>query len=80
MQCKCMKTITIDDEAYGLLTSLKRKKGDSFTKVIKRSLIKPCETAGELLDAYEQMPPPNLDPEIMDKILKDRGRRSGGRK
>ena len=48
----CMKTITIDNDAYELLSSLKQDKGDSFTKVILRHVHKPCDTAGELLDYY----------------------------
>jgi predicted CopG family antitoxin len=31
-----MKTITLDDEAYGRLKSWKRAPGDSFSKVVKR--------------------------------------------
>ena len=74
------KTITIDEDAYEILASLKEGQGDSFTKVIRRHLHKPLETAGELLDYYEQAPPPNVDLEILEKIRKQRGRRSGGRK
>jgi predicted CopG family antitoxin len=74
------KTITIDDDAYKLLVSLKEGPGDSFTKVIKRKIFVPIENAGELLDAQYKMPPPNVDLELMDKMLKERGRRSGGRK
>ena len=75
-----MKTITIDDEAYELLSSLKQDKGDSFTKVILRHVRKPCNTAGELLDYYAGKPPPDIDWGILDKIAAGRGRRSGGRK
>ena len=32
----CMKTITLDDEAYSRLRSWKRSPGDSFSKVVKR--------------------------------------------
>jgi predicted CopG family antitoxin len=74
------KTITIDDDAYKLLASLKQGERDSFTKVIRRHVVKPAETCGELLDAYETAPPPRVDPEILDRLLKQRGRRSGGRK
>ena len=44
------KTITIDDEAYKLLSSLKRRGGDSFTKVILRHLNRPADTGAELLE------------------------------
>lgn len=74
------KTITINDDVYKLLVSLKEGPGDSFTEVIRRHVHKPLETAGELLDYYESQPPPNVDLEILEKVLKGRGRRSGGRK
>ena len=81
MQCSYMsKTITIDDDVYKTLSSLKQGPGDSFTKVLRRHVTKPLDTAGELLDAYEYMPPPKVDPKMLDRLLKERGRRSGGRK
>ena len=77
----CMgKTITIDDNAYKLLSSLKIGPQDSFTRVILRNIRKPLETCGEILDAHKQLPPPNINPELLEKVLKGRGRRSGGRK
>ena len=77
----CMsKTITIEDDVYDLLASLKEDSRDSFTRVIRRYLPKPCETAGELLDAYEHVPPPKVNWEALEKIRAGRGRRSGGRK
>lgn len=33
---RCMKTITLDEEAYRRLKAWKRKPGDSFSKVVKR--------------------------------------------
>ena len=82
MYDSCMsKTITIDDDVYELLSSLKEGPGDSFTKVLRRNVHKPLELCGELLDAYEQNPPPHkADLEIMKRIGRERGRRSGGRK
>jgi predicted CopG family antitoxin len=74
------KTITIEDDAYDLLRSLKLGPDDSFTKVIRRHVHKPLETAGELLDFYENFPPPKLDAEVLEEIRTGRGRRSGGRK
>lgn len=77
----CMgKTITIEDDVYELLRSLKVGPDDSFTKVLRRHVHKPLETAGELLDHYENSPPPKVNWDVLDKIRKDRGRRSGGRK
>lgn len=74
------KTITIDDDVYKLLASLKQNGGDSFTKVLRRHVHKPAETAGELLDAYENGPPPKVQPLAIKNLLSQRSRRSGGRK
>jgi predicted CopG family antitoxin len=81
MHGSCMsKTITIDDDVYKLLSSLKEGPGDSFTKVLRRHVHNPVETAGELLDLYETEPPPRANPALLKGLLKARGRRSGGRK
>lgn len=74
------KTITTDDDVYQLLSALKRDSGDSFTKVLRRHVHKPTETAGELLDAYENEPPPKVQPLALKRLLNQRGRRSAGRK
>ena len=74
------KTITIDDDVYRLLLSLKEGPRDSFTKVIRRHVHKPLETAGELLDYYEQQPAPTIDGALLQRIRTERGRRSGGPK
>ena len=75
------KCITVDDATYRLLRSLKRGPRDSFTKVIQRNVFKPLETCGELLDSYEQDPPPQkADPGRLKRIERERSRRSGGRK
>lgn len=74
------KTITIDDDAYKLLSSLKRRPGDSFTKVILRHLNRPADTGGELLEAMEKLPPPDVDLAMLKRIERERSRRSGGRK
>ena len=77
----CMsKTITIDDDVYKLLSSLKQDSGDSFTKVLRRHVHKPAETAGELLDAYENEPAPKADIVALKRLQAQRGRQSGGRK
>jgi hypothetical protein len=74
------KTITIDDNAYKLLSSLKRGARDSFTQVILRHFHKPAETCGELLDAMADEPPPRVDLAILKRVAANRGRRSGGRR
>jgi predicted CopG family antitoxin len=74
------KTITIDDDVYHLLVSLKQGERDSFTKVLRRSVHKPVETAGELLDVYENEPPPKVNLAILDRLFEERGRRSRRKK
>jgi predicted CopG family antitoxin len=76
----CMsKTITIEDDVYALLASLKQSSADSFTKVLRRHVHKPAETCEELLAAMEAEPPPRVDLGVLDRMAKGRGRRSGGR-
>jgi predicted CopG family antitoxin len=74
------KSITIQEDVYELLASLRQDKGDSFNNVIRRHLPRPLDTAGEILDAYEHAPAPKINWEVLDKIAAGRGRRSGGRK
>lgn len=81
MHYSCMsKTITIEDDVYELLASLKEDSRDSFTRVIRRHLPRRCDTAGELLDVYEHAPLPKVNWDVLDKLAAGRGRRSGGRK
>lgn len=73
----CMsKTITLDDEAYALLASLKTGPRDSFTQVVLRHVRKPADTCGELLEAFADYEPPEVKPEEIDRFLAQRGRRS----
>lgn len=48
-----MKTITLDDEAYGRLRSWKRSSGDSFSKVVKR-VVPEAGTLGALARFVEE--------------------------
>jgi predicted CopG family antitoxin len=74
------KSITIGDDAYRLLASLKQNGRDSFTKVILRHVYRPAETCGELLDLMENEPPPPVDTKVLERLAEGRGRKSGGRK
>ena len=74
------KTITIDDAAYNLLSALKQGKRDSFSQVIHRNIARKASTCGELEEAYQDAPPPNIDLDVLDRIMKERGRRSSRRK
>lgn len=70
-----MRTITIGDDAYDLLKSLKQE-GDSFTTVIRKHVHKPLETCGEIADWYESQPPPPINLDRLERYQKQRGRRS----
>ncbi len=71
------KTITIDDHVYRMLASLKRDRRDSFTEVIRRHLPHQCDTAGELLDAYESAPPPKINWATLERSLPKGGGAQG---
>lgn len=62
-----MKTITLDEEAYALLKSWKRKPKDSFSSVVKKVVPRPG-TMGSMLSYLDSTPPG--DPE-KDRILED---------
>jgi predicted CopG family antitoxin len=66
------KTISMDDDVYKLLSSLKQDHGDSFSKVLRRHVHKPAETAGELLDAYANEPPPKVEPLALKRLRASR--------
>ena len=77
----CMsKNVTLDDEAYDLLKSLKIGPQDSFSQVVRRNIHRPANTCGELLDLEKKLPPLSVDLDKLDRMEKERGRRSGGRK
>jgi predicted CopG family antitoxin len=69
------KTITVDDDAYKLLASLKEDNRDSFSKVIRRNIRRPANTCGELLDLMEMDPPMPVNEAVLNQFLKQRGRR-----
>ena len=71
------KTITIEDDVYTTLVHLKGP-GDSFSKVLRRLV--PARTNAELLAWHESQPPPNVDLEVLERLARQRGRRSGGRR
>jgi predicted CopG family antitoxin len=69
------RTITIDDDAYKLLASLKRSGRDSFTKVILRHVNRPADTCGELLDALDNSPRPDVNLAMLDRLEEARRER-----
>jgi predicted CopG family antitoxin len=74
------KTITIEDDAYKLLASLKEGPGDSFSKVIRRHVYAPARSNAEILEDAETRQLPKADPRVLEIVEKGRGRRSGGRR
>lgn len=67
--------VTLSQEAYDRLASLKQGAGDSFSKVVLRHFAPPADTAGELLDRYERMGAPPVDVERLKTLTAQRGRR-----
>jgi predicted CopG family antitoxin len=59
-----VKTITIDVEAYDLL-SRRKKKGESFSKALKRLLADEASTASGLL---RDLPRAAVAPDTLDRI------------
>jgi hypothetical protein len=61
------KTISIDLEAYERLRRARLSPTESFSRVIKRARWRnELKTAGELLRALDDVPPP--DPAVLDRL------------
>jgi predicted CopG family antitoxin len=77
MQFSCMPftTITISTEAHARLRKLKEP-GDSFSDVILRTIPRPCATAGEMLEAFNNVELPPMNPRRLALLRSGRGRRS----
>lgn len=72
-------TISITSEAHQLLKQFKEP-GESFSDVIIgqfRRRRSPCETAGELLDRLESLPPPEIDEKKLKTLRTGRARQAG---
>ncbi len=65
------KTITIDMEAYELLSKLKRG-NESFSRVIKNILSKESKTAERLLENIDKCLPSTETLANIEKIIEDR--------
>jgi predicted CopG family antitoxin len=68
-----VKTITIDMEAYSILSSLK-KGNESFSQVIKKTLLKESKTAERLLENLDSCLLSDETLDITNEIIKDRSR------
>ena len=70
-------TISISSEAHSLLKQRKHP-GESFSDVIVEHfgrIRQPAQTAGELLDRLESLPPPKIDEKHLKLLRSGRGRR-----
>lgn len=71
-------TITISSEAHALLKKFKQP-GETFTEVILEHFGRrrpPVDTAGELLERLESLPPPMIDEKRLKIVQSGRVRRS----
>lgn len=66
-----VKTITIDMEAYNLLSAVKKEERDSFSKVIKRHL-KTTGTAADLLAMKDDLHFSETTLNAMDRMVESR--------
>jgi predicted CopG family antitoxin len=69
-KCMAVKTITIDLDAYERLSRLKN--GDSFSQVIKKYLPAAGSTAGDLLDALDDVALSEETVDAIDAAVQDR--------
>ena len=75
------KTSTIEEDGGKLPSPRKRGQGASLANTGRHNERRPLETCGELLDAYEENPMPHkANLEVLRRIERERGKRSGGRK
>jgi len=69
--------IKISTKAHARLRKLKEP-GDSFSDVILRTFPEPCETAGEMVEAFKNVELTPMNPRRLALLRAGRGRRSNG--
>ena len=72
-KCMAVKTITIDMEAYEALASRKRP-GESFSQVIKRTLSEERYTARNLLEHMDSVLLSDAALDAVEEVIRDRAR------
>ena len=65
--CTMSKNVNLDDEAVAALNA-HRRKGESYSKVIKRMVAPPIRTFGDLEKFLARTEGPILDLKILDRI------------
>ena len=65
------QNVNLDDEAIAALKAHKRK-GESYSKVVKRLVAPPIRTFGDLQTALQQVDGPILDLSTIERIRKRR--------
>jgi hypothetical protein len=61
------KSVNLDDDAVAALEA-HRRKGESYSKVIKRIIAPPIRTFGDLEDFLAQCEGPVLDLKVLERI------------
>lgn len=67
------KNVNLDDEAIAVLEAQKRK-GESYSKVIKRLVAPPIRTFGDLEKALNEIEGPIFDVDLVEKLHNERKR------
>ena len=68
----CMKTITLDEDAYMRLRSWKRQSGDSFSAVVKRVVPRAGTLEAMARFAVERAPSLNERDELLESTIEQR--------
>jgi len=68
----CMKTITLDEDAYDRLKSWKRRSGDSFSAVVKRVVPRAGTLEAMARFAEERGPSADVRDDVLESTVESR--------